>query len=54
MRLPILAALLLLLATTTACLYRMPTDDDIVAKPVTNNPLMTRDKGNGLMPGASF
>lgn len=38
----------------TSCLYRMPRDDEVVVKPVTNNPSMTRDKGNGMMPGASF
>jgi len=45
---------LFLLVAMSSCLYRMPTDDDIVAKPVTNNPNVTGDKGNGLMPGASF
>lgn len=44
---------LFLLATVTAC-YKMPTEDDFSLVPMTNNRDVTRDRGQGLMPGVSY
>jgi len=34
--------------------YRMPTDDDYSLVPTTNNPAITRESGNQLVPGGDF
>lgn len=37
----------------TGC-YRMPTDDDYSLIPMTNNPSVTRERGNQLIPNGDF
>jgi hypothetical protein len=47
--------LLLLLATLCGgCIYRMPTDDDVRCVPLTNNPSITGDTGQNLLPGSGL
>lgn len=41
---------LCLVLNLTGC-YRMPTDDDCSVVPTTNNPDITRDQGDTLIPG---
>ncbi len=33
------------------CLYKMPTNDVIATAPNTNNPIVTREKSQGVIPG---
>jgi len=47
------ATLAFALTALTGC-YRMPTDDDCSLVPVTNNPDITRDRGNGMAPSMSY
>lgn len=42
-----------LLTSSTGC-YRMPTDDDFSLVPTTNNPAVTREKNDGLIPGLGY
>jgi hypothetical protein len=37
----------------TSC-YRMPTEDDFCVVPATNNPAVTREKPQGLVPQVSY
>lgn len=41
---------LCLILTLSGC-YRMPTEDDCSLVPTTNNPDITKDQGNSLIPG---
>lgn len=40
-----------LLITLSSCMYRMPHEDEFSTVPITNNPYVTKDKGNSLLPG---
>ncbi|MDR3623583.1 MAG: hypothetical protein P4L16_00380 [Chlamydiales bacterium] len=42
---------LALLFTLSSCMYRMPAEDEFSTVPITNNPHVTKDKGNSLLPG---
>lgn len=42
---------LLGLTTLTSCLYRMPEEGEFRTVPLTNNPNITKDKGNLSIPG---
>jgi len=56
MNLPILRLLCLAIAISTlstAC-YRMPTDDDFSLVPSTNNPDVTRQRGESAMPQVAY
>ena len=46
--------LALTLFSLTACIYRMPTDDDISTVPTTNHPDVVREQSSGMMPGGSY
>lgn len=48
-----LVCFVFLLSCVTSC-YKMPKEDDYSLVPMTNNPDITRDRGNGLMPGVSY
>lgn len=41
----------LLLLLTSCGVYSMPCDDDFSTVPLTNNPNVTRDRGQSLCPG---
>lgn len=41
------------LLTLTGC-YRMPTDEDFSVIPTTNNPDITRDRGESMMPNVGY
>ena len=43
-----------LLLTSLAGCYPMPTEDDFSVVPTTNNPDVTRDTGDSLLPGGGF
>ena len=43
----------LLGACLTSC-YRMPSENDFSLVPTTNNPAVTYEKNDSLMPGASY
>ncbi|WP_143406450.1 hypothetical protein [Estrella lausannensis] len=49
----ILTTAALAIASLSGC-YRMPTDDDVSLIPTTNNPDVTRDCGNSMLPGNNF
>jgi hypothetical protein len=45
--------LILIVFLFSAC-YRMPEEDEVTVVPNTNNPMLTRQKGPSLAPGADF
>lgn len=46
--------LMLTLFSLFSSCYRMPTEDDYSLIPTTNNPSVTREKGNPLIPNGDF
>jgi hypothetical protein len=44
---------LFLTVALTSC-YRMPTDDDFSVVPTTNNPALTCDKNDSLIPSVGY
>lgn len=49
----ILTTLSLSMSAFCGC-YRMPSDEDVSLIPTTNNPDVTRDCGNSMLPGSNF
>lgn len=48
------SCLIIVACLFSSCLYRAPTEDDLVMIPVTNHPGVTGEKGGDMSPQVNF